>query len=116
MTGWFWTLVGLALLLGSISACGGSTTSAAATAQQMVDALAAQDTATVTKLADPAMPLRDLALGDELRRWRDRMELPEAGAYFYPALGPVVSTELQPAEQQRATTVINHPLKQVACT
>lgn len=116
-----WLMLGFMLMF-SLAACGsapsneGSSTTnvapvsgtsddgAAATAQRMIDALAAQDTTTVMALADANMPMRDLALGGELQAWKDRTVIPES--YYYKSIGPLVRTELQPAEQRGATTAI----------
>lgn len=77
---------------------------APAIAQQMITALAQQDTVTVERLTDTEMPMRDLTLAGELQQWKDRTYLPQT--YYYSAIGPLMRTTLQPPEQRGATTVI----------
>ncbi len=57
------------------------------------------------RLVDAQMPMRNLAVADALREWNDQTRVPKD--YFYPAIGPLLRSELQPAEQRGATTMIH---------
>ena len=72
-------------------------------AVEVAQALDKQDVATLNELLDDAMPYKDITLLTELREWKSRVR---HDPKWDSALGPLVSTEAQPAMEAGASTLV----------
>jgi len=96
---WF-AIIAIALLVTGCS-LGGSRPEEVAV--EVAQALDKQDIATLNVLLDNAMPYKDIELLTKVRQWKERVK---HNPTWDAALGPLISSEAQPAVEAGASTLV----------